>query len=155
MWRVYTDPIYSFSISYPPDFDFEVQHPGPPTNLQLYRAVDKKYLCGYPLGQTDMGVFTNDSSSLSAWVQKHSDVGTAEDTKFLIGVTDLKAVTVANRQAVTFQEVGVPELPPTIYVTAFSFGSGLIFLLDWWSYDPSYIPAIRGIAQAMLSSFIS
>jgi len=151
---VYTDPTYSFSIAYPPSFSFEVQHPSPPANLQLYRAVDKNYLCGYPLGQIEMGVYRNDMNSLTAWVQKHTNAGTADDTKFLIGVTGLKAVTVANREAVAFQEVGVYEGPGSIYVTAFSFGSGLIFLIDWWSYEPAYLQTVQGIGQQMVSSFI-
>src|SRR6266550_6744225 len=41
-WRIYADPNYSFSISYPPTFSFEVQQPAAPINLQLYRAVDRK-----------------------------------------------------------------------------------------------------------------
>src|SRR2546428_2149202 len=72
VWQAYTDQQYGFSISYPPDFTMQSQGTGPPGGLQVYRAVDNKYVSGYPPGQVELGIYTMDAETLSAWVAKHT-----------------------------------------------------------------------------------
>lgn len=158
-WPVYSDATYGFKISYPPGFKF-VSNVGVPAPgvvmLALYRAVDE-CMADYPPGQVELGVFTYDATSLTAWVQKHSDVHCAgsNSTAFIFGVSNVQSVTVDGRQALTFDDMfsGCGGPMGSGQETAFLLSPNYVFMIGWWAARDAYAPTIRGIASEMLSTF--
>ena len=124
--------------------------------LALYRAVDNCYV-NYPSGQVELGVFTYDATSLTAWVQKHSDVACAgaNPTAFIFGVSNLHTASAAGRPAVSFDDKfsGCGGPAGTGQETAFLLTAKYVFMLGWWSSGPAYAQTIRGLASEMLGTF--
>jgi len=125
--------------------------------LATYRAVDDCYV-RYPPGQVELGVFSYDANSLTAWVQKHSDVGCAgsNTTAFIFGVSNLHAVTAAGRPAISFDDKfsGCGGPAGAGQETAFLLSPNYVFMIGWWSSGSSYAPTVRGIASEMLGTFM-
>jgi hypothetical protein len=157
-WHGYSDTTYGFKISYPPGFRFEPQHGVAGTAIvMLYRAVDDCYSGGYPPGQVELGVFTNDADTLTAWVQKHSDVDCAgTNTKaFIFGVSNTQSVTVDGRAAIAFDDKssGCGGPASSGQETAFLLSPQYVFMVGWWSAGPDYAPTLRQITSEMLGTF--
>jgi hypothetical protein len=158
-WQTYSDEQYGFSIAYPVGFTFKQEGGAFPVRGWLieYRAVDTRFLSGYPTGQVEMGVYDKDADTLTAWVRKHSDAtcGMPNGTGFFWNVTNLTVAPAAGRDAVSFDDDtrGCEGPQATDHFVVFFLGSNHIFRFSWWSSDPAYIPTVQAIAQTMLSSF--
>jgi hypothetical protein len=158
-WKTYSDQTYGFSISYPDTFTFKQEGGAFPARGWLieYRAVDTRYLGTYPSGQVEMGVYTKDANTLTAWVQKHSDAtcGMPNSTAFFWNVSNLKTTTAAGRDAVSFDDnsKGCEGPQSTNHFTVFFLGSNHVFRFNWWASDANYSPTIEAIADKMLASF--
>ena len=124
--------------------------------LAIYWAVDKCYAGNYPPGQVELGVFTYDADSLSAWVLKHSDAdcGGSNTTAFIFGVSNKQAVTAAGRPALSFDDKASGCGGPAFVgqQTVFLLKSNYVFTLGWWSARPDYAPTVRTIAAEMLGT---
>lgn len=153
-WQTYTDPKYGFSISYPPGFAFQDQGEGPPGGLQLYRAVDNRYLNGEPPGQVELGLYPMDADTLSAWITKHTGPSSAAASQAFYWETtaNVTPTSAAGRPAISFDNSS-PGGPTTLHATVFQQGSSRVVLFDWWSADQSYLETIQLLAQQMLASF--
>lgn len=156
---MYTDSTYGFKISYPPGFKFvsNVAAPGSgDVMLALYRAVDE-CMVDYPPGQIELGVFTYDATSLTAWVQKHSDVHCAGSNSgaFIFGVSNMTSITVDGRQGVTFDDSfsGCGGPAGSGEETVFVLSPNYVFMIGWWAAREAYAPTIRAIASMMLGTF--
>lgn len=157
-WQVFTDSQHGFSISYPGGFIFKQEGGADPASgwLVAYRAVDNRFLEGYPPGQVEMGIYTKDAGSLTEWVQKHSDsvCGLPGNTGFFWDVTNMKPVTAAGLPAVSFDEDDTGCSPQaTAHVTVLFLGSAYVFRLDWYVSDPNYSAIVEQIAEQMLATF--
>ena len=152
--RAYTNSQYGFSLSYPGGYTVEQAGSANPSAgwLAEFRAVDTCFLGSYPRGQVEMGIYTQDADTLTAWVSKHSVARCTDSGGFFWGVSNLKSVTAAGRDAVAFDEASTCEGPSTIHDTVLLLKSGKVFRFDWWSTDPNYTATIQGIAQQMLDS---
>lgn len=155
-WLSYKDNKYAFTISYPKGFTFQKSGGADPRPGWLieYRAVDTCFLGGYPPGQVEMGVYTMDADTLTAWVQKHSDSTCLIGKEYFWAVSNLRTVTVSARKAVAFDvdASGCPEGTGMIHDTAFLLGTGNVFRISWWSSDPNYVSTVQAIAERMLAS---
>lgn len=127
--------------------------------LAIYWAVDKCYVGGYPPGQVELGVFTNDADSLSAWVQKYSDVDCAGSNAkaFIFGVANMQTITAAGRTALSFDDKSSGCGGPAFvgHETVFLLKTNQVFMLGWWSAvaRPDYAPTVREIASEVLATF--
>lgn len=156
-WLRYSDAGYGFSISYPPAFEVD-GHTSPSDSeiRALYRVVDK-CLQQFPPGQIELGVFTYDANSLTAWVQKHSDVDCAgsNTSAFIFGVSNMHSVTVAGRAALTFDDKfsGCGGPAGSGQETVFLLSPNYVFMLGWWAARSAYAPTISAVASKMLGTF--
>jgi hypothetical protein len=156
-WKVYTDPQFGFSISYPPDFIVEEPPGGPLPRGILFarRAVNCAYAGGfYPPVQIDFHVFAKDADTLTAWVQKHGGpCGPPGDvTRYWQTASNLTSTTVAGIDALSFDETlcGTGITP---HNTVFFIGPSYVFSLDWFPTRPEHVAAARQIGQQVLASF--
>jgi len=157
-WQVYRDDQFGFSIFYPPGF--VVDNPGsntlPAPWLRERRVVDKQYQNVSPPGQIDIGVYSIDADTLTAWVQKHTGpCGSQVSNAFFWDVVrNLTTVTAAGRQAVSFDwDMSSCGASLTVHETAFFMGSAYVFRLDWWALDPAYATTLQQYAQQILATF--
>ena len=159
-WKSFTDPQYSFTISYPPGFAFA---PYPRGSLRstdpvliAYRAADSCFVFGAETGWASVGVYAKDAETLAAWVQKHSDNRACLGGPGLfVFVINLKTVAVGGRDALSFEQdtTQCGEGSPVIrHTTTFSLHSGDIFVFEWQSADVNYTPTMQAIAETMLAS---
>jgi hypothetical protein len=152
-WQVYTDQQYAFSISYPSNVTFQSQGSGPPGGLQVYRAVDNRYLRGEPPGQVEVDLLSMDADTLRAWVAKHTGPAEApSNQEFYWGsVSNLAATTAVSRPALSFDN-SAEGFPTTVHAIVFLQDPSRVILVDWWSTDPTYAPTIEAVFQQMLTS---
>jgi hypothetical protein len=150
---------------YPAAFTFKQYPKGslPPSDTALvaYRVADRCFEFGSETAWIFVGVYAKDAEALIAWVQKHSDnAHCLGGPGFFVFVTDLKAMTVAGRNAVSFDQdlgqcgegVGAGLFRHT---TVFFLGSSYVFVFEWQSVDVSYAPTMQAIAEMMLASTTS
>jgi hypothetical protein len=151
-WPVYADSRYQFSISYPLGFTFQPQHgiEGTPIVME-YRAVDPRYLSGYPPGEIDLGIYAKDANTLVGWVTRHSGPSSSPDPNRLWSpVTNEATSTVAGHDAFSFD--WVPDTgSSTLHTTAVFLGATYVLLVMWWSNDVSYAPTLQQYYQQMLT----
>jgi hypothetical protein len=152
-WSTYTDSDYHFSISYPPGFTFERQHGVEGTGLVMtYRAVDSRYLSGYPPGDIDIGIYTKDADTLAGWVAEHTGPVTSSDMgRYWSPVTNETPVTVAGHAGLSFDWVGDSD-PLTLHDTAVFLGTAYVLTIGWWSSVPVYASSMQRYHQQMLQS---
>jgi hypothetical protein len=155
-WQVYADAQYGFSISYPREFTFKKEGGADPARgwLNEYRAVETRFLDAYPPGQVEVGVYTKDADTLSAWVQKHSAASCGlPGNPFFWATANLKPVTAAGRDAVSF-DTDPKGCGPSIAVhnIVFFMSNGYIFQLDWYA-NTTYATTIQGVGQQMLATY--
>lgn len=152
-WQTYVDPQYGFSISYPPNFTFQSQGSGPPGGLQVYRAVDNRYLTGDPPGQVEIGLYLMDADTLQAWVIKHTGPAEASSNQeFYWGsATNVRTTTAAGRPALSFDYSSEGFRPP-VHTTAFLQTPSRVMLIDWWSADPAYLATLEAVYQQMFTT---
>jgi photosystem II stability/assembly factor-like uncharacterized protein len=153
-WQAFTNAQYGFAIAYPPGYTLKSEGGANPATgwLAEFRAVDSCYLDVYPPGQVEMGVYTKDADTLTAWVNKHS-VAKCTDPGFFPGVSNMRSVTVAGRDALAFDDVYTGcEFSGVVHTTVLLLGSGNVFRIDWWATDPNYAPTLQAIADQMLAS---
>lgn len=153
-WLVYTDTQYGFTISYPSGFTFQDQGAGPPGAIQIYRAVDSRYLTGDPPGQVDLDIISMDTATLSEWIAKHTGPSSAPPSQEFYWETtaNVTPTSAAGHQAISFDNSS-PGGPGTVHAIAFLQTSSRVILIDWFSTDPSYADAIQSVYQQMLASF--
>jgi hypothetical protein len=149
-WQTYTDSLFGFSIAYPPNFTF--RSTGSSSDPAGYRAVDNKYLGGYPPGQVEVNLYSMDSDSVSNWISKHTGPlsAPASQAYYWPSTSNVQETTGPGRPAIYFE---APAGSITIHATAFLRGSSRVVILDWWSADPTYSPTVELVAQRMLASF--
>lgn len=152
-WPTYSDPDYRFSISYPPGFTVQRHPAGSGTGLLVsYRAVDPIYLNSYPPGQLEFVVYNKDANTLSDWVAKHSGPpGSADITRYWTPVSNQSSATVAGNAGLSFD--WVPDMRDKIvHATVVFLGTAYVFLVQWWSTDPSYEATLRQDYAQMLNT---
>jgi hypothetical protein len=148
-WQTYTDSGFGFSVAYPRGYTF--QSTGSTSDGAGYRAVDNRYLGGYPPGQVEVNLYSMDGDTVSNWISKHTGPLTAPASEhyYWPSATNVHATIGAGRPAIYFE---APAESTTIHATAFRQGPR-VAILDWWSKDPTYSTTVQSVAQQMLASF--
>jgi hypothetical protein len=115
-----------------------------------YRAIDKKYVAGYPAGQCEIAIYAKDADSLSGWVPKHTGPSTSSmvDRYFTV-VSNQRPVTVAGREGLAFDWVG-DQGSPTIHARAVFHQAKYVFQIQWFSADPAYATTVEAVYTRML-----
>jgi hypothetical protein len=117
-----------------------------------YRAVDNKYLSGYPPGQIEVTIYSKDADTLSGWVTKHSAPPTSLDpNRYWTVATNQTPVTVGGRAGLSFDWVPITFGTTPVHATAFFVRATYVLLLKWWSADPSYAPTLQQYYTSMLN----
>ena len=151
-WQTYSDATFAFRIAYPAAFTFKREGNADPVAMWLaeYRAVDNRYLNGYPPGQVELGVYSMNADTLDAWLTLHTGVDQSTHSQFYWAATsNVQAATIVGRAVITFD---VQNGPALVHVTIFRHGVYLI-RLDWYSTDSTYSSDIQAVADQMLKSF--
>lgn len=153
-WQTYSDQTYSFHIAYPPTFTFKQEGSADPAVdwLAEYRAVDSRYLNGYPPGQVEIGVYVNDADTLADWITKHTGSSSSDHTLYWQNTSDNQSVAAAGRPGIAFTTT-VTGFPVVGHSTAFVQNSSRIIVFNWWATDSNYSSSISNVAQQMLASF--
>lgn len=143
---------------YPPSFVLD--NPGsntlPAPWLRERRIVDKQYENANPPGQIDIGIYSKDADTLSAWVQKHTGPCGSPVTKgfFWDVVRNVEIASAAGRQAVTFDwDMSSCGSSLIVHETAFFMGSEYIVRFDWWAFDAGYATTLQTYSQQILATF--
>ncbi len=151
--QTFTSDTFRFTIGCPNGFSWETfkQSPG---RLFSARAVDDKYLNGYPAGQVEISVAANSGNSIRDWIASHiGPQGSGDANHFWDSTSNPTDIQVAGRPAVSFDYVLVgPEGPPTFQAVAFVLPEGSVLLMDWWAYSADYRPVIASVAQQMIGT---
>jgi hypothetical protein len=151
--QTYTSDTYRFTIDCPSNFSWQT-YAGSPARLFHARAVDDRYLSGYPAGEVEVSVAPNVGNSLNDWVASHiGKPSTADPNHFWDSTSGLNAIQIDGRPAIGFDFVLVgPESPTNFHAAAFLLPEGSVFFIVWWSYSADYAPTIAGVAQQMIAS---
>jgi hypothetical protein len=151
--KTFTSDTYRFSVGCPANFSWQTYGPIP-GRLFHARAVDDKYLNGYPVGQVEISVVANSGNSLRDWIASHvGQQGSGDANRFWDSTSNLADIQVAGRSAVGFDYVLVgPESPVNFHAAAFVLPEGSVLLIDWWAYSGDYGPTIASVAQQMIGS---
>jgi hypothetical protein len=151
--QTYTSDTYRFTIDCPSNFSWQT-YAGSPGRLFHARAVDDRYLSGYPAGEVEVSVASNAGNSLNDWVASHvGKPSTADDNHFWDSTSNPTSIQIDGRPAIGFDFVLVgPESPTNFHAAAFLLPEGSVFFIVWWSYSVDYAPTIAGVAQQMISS---
>jgi hypothetical protein len=117
-----------------------------------YRAVDSRYLSGYPPGDIPIGIYTKDTDTLTGWVAKHTGPPSSKDRGRYWSPVSNETLTVAGGLAgLSFDWVGDAD-PTTIHEIAFFLGTAYVLTIGWWSNDPTYKFSLHQFHQQMLQS---
>jgi hypothetical protein len=151
--QTYTNETYRFSVDCPSNFSWQT-FAGSPGRLFDARAVDDKYLTGYPAGEVDVSVAANAGNSLSEWVASHAGKpSTADPNHFWDSTSNLTSIQVDGRPGIGFDYVLIgPESPTNFHAAAFLLPQGSVFFIVWWAYASDYATVIAGVAQQMIAS---
>lgn len=151
--RTFTTDAYRFTIGCPANFSWQT-FGAAPGRLFDARAVDDRYLNGYPAGEVDISVVANGGNSLRDWVASHiGQQGSADAAHFWDSTSNLADIQIAGRPAIGFDYVLVgPESPVNFHATAVVLPEGSVLLIDWWAFSGDYGPAIAAVAQQMIAS---
>jgi hypothetical protein len=151
--QTYISETYRFSIDCPSNFSWQT-YAGAPGRLFHARAVDDKYLNGYPAGEVEVSVAANAGNSLNDWVASHiGKPSTADDGHFWDSTSTPASTQISGRPAIGFDFVLVgPESPTNFHAAAFLLPEGSVFFIVWWAYSNDYAPVIAGVAQQMIAS---
>src|SRR5579864_1531853 len=154
-WQTYSDSTYSFTIAYPSNFTFKKEGGADPTEgwLAEFRAIDNKYLDGYPPGQVEVGIYAYDSDSLTNWIAKHTGTSSPPNhSQYWSSATNIQPTSVVARSAIAF-DVTVSGFPVTGHTTAFIQNLTRVIVVNWWSTDPANTSTVGDVAKQMLGSF--
>jgi hypothetical protein len=151
--QTYTSDSFRFSVGCPNNFTWQTYNQSP-GRLFHARAVDDKYLNGYPAGEVEISVAANSGNSLRDWIASHTGTQSSADANhFWDSTSNLTDLQIAGRPAVGFDYLLVgPESPSVFHAAAFLLPQGSIFLMVWWSYSGDYGPTIASVAQQMIAS---
>ncbi len=151
--QTFTSNDFRFTIACPGNFTWQTYDPMP-ARLFHARAVDDRYLSGYPAGQVEISVVPNSGNSLRDWVASHLGQPYSGDTNhFWDSTSNLTDIQIAGRPALGFDYVYVgPEGPPSFHAAAFVLPAGPVLLVDWWAFSSDYLPAIASVAQQMIAT---
>jgi len=151
--QTYTSDDFRFSIGCPTNFSWQTYGPIP-GRLFYARAVDDKYLSGYPAGQVEISVVVNSGNSLGDWVASHiGQPGSGDPAHFWDSTSNLADIQIASRPAIGFDYVLMgPESPVNFHAAAFLLPEGSVLLIDWWANSTDYAPGIASVAQQMIAS---
>lgn len=151
--QTYTSDDFRFTIGCPTNFTWQTYEPA---NGRLFaaRAVNDKYLSGYPAGQVEISIAANSGNSLRDWVASHIGKPYSGDANhFWDSTSNLADIQIAGRPALGFDYVLVgPESPTNFHAVAFVLPAGPVLLVDWWASSSDYGPAIASVAQQMIAS---
>lgn len=152
-WPLYTDTTYHFTVSYPPNFTFQLEHGLDGTGLLMaYRTFDPIYANTYPPGQISIGIYSRDADTLRSWVAKHSGPSSSTDiTRYWKPVSNETDVAVGSRGGLSFDWVG-DQGGITIHETIMFMGASYVFAIDWYATDSTYADVVQRNYQQMLDS---
>lgn len=151
--RTFTSDIFRFTVGCPANFSWQTFGAGP-GRLFDARAVDDRYLNGYPAGEVDVSTVVNTGNSLRDWVASHiGQVSSADASHFWDSTSNLADIQIAGRPAIGFDFVlAGPDSPVNFHAAAFVLPEGSVLLIDWWAFSSDYGPVIASVAQQMLAS---
>jgi len=151
--RTFTSDTFRFSVGCPANFSWQT-YGLTPGRLFHARAVDDKYLTGYPAGEVEISTVVNTGNSLRDWVASHiGQVSSGDANHFWDSTSNLADIQIAGRPAIGFDYVlAGPESPANVHSAAFVLPEGSVFLISWWAYSNDYGPVIASVAQQMIAS---
>jgi hypothetical protein len=151
--KTFTSDTFRFTVGCPANFSWQT-FGAAPGRLFDARAVDDRYLNGYPAGEVDISTVVNTGNSLRGWVASHiGQVSSGDDNHFWDSTSNLADIQIAGRPALGFDYVlAGPDSPVNFHAAAFVLPQGSVLLIVWWAFSSDYAPTIALVAQQMISS---
>jgi hypothetical protein len=148
-WPLYTDSEYPFTAAYPTGFIFEKQSGNPGIGLLMsYRTLDPADTKGYPRGQIEIVIYTNDADTLAKWIAKHTGQPTSSDrARYWNSVSNQTSIRVGGREGLAFDWMA----NIAVHAAAIQLGTAYVLLIQWWSTDSTYAATMYAYYQQMLN----